>query len=203
MQGLKVFKMNKKQFISLILLFLFVVSISSGVAFASSDDHSISSMDVDLYLKDDGNLHVKKTIHYFLSEFTDESQDIDIEREQNPENLKVYSQGAYCGYDIDKDQFGTSISMDFYSDPEKTIPIGNDILIRKKKVNVIIEYDLPQAIKFYNDIAQLQYKLVDDNGIMTLDRLMPIYILNQVEMYRTGRLRPLMLTQFGMIMISK
>lgn len=157
MHGNNVRKVDKKRFISLILLFLFSVSISSGIAFAISDSNSIPSMDIDLYFKSDGSLHVKKTVHYSLSGDNDIYRDFDIEREQNLENLKVSFQGAYVDYHIYDNRPSSSITMLFFSDPEKTIRAG------KKDVNVIIEYDLLQAINFYNDTAYLQYKLVDDS----------------------------------------
>ena len=157
MRLFKIF-MGKKCFISLILLFLFVVSISSNIAGAGAGSNSISSMDVDLHVKSDGTLHVKKILHYSISGGNDIYRDYDIEREQNPENLKVSIQGAYTDLFIHDLSPGKDIEMLFFSDPEKTIRASN------RNVNVIIEYDLKQAITFYNDTAFLQYKLVDDRG---------------------------------------
>lgn len=150
-------KTSKKRYISLILLFFYIISISLGTVSASQDNY-IPSINVDLYIKSDGSLHVKKVIHYAFNEADYNYKDYDIETEQNPENLKVSFQGAYVNYNIYNNSPGSRISMFFYSDPEKITPAVN------KNVNVIIEYDLKQAITFYTDNAFLQYKLADDHS---------------------------------------
>lgn len=48
------------------------------------------------------------------------------------------------------------IQVYLYSDAAKTTPITD------KNVNVTIQYKLSPAIKFYNDVAELQYKLVGE-----------------------------------------
>lgn len=150
-------KTSKKRYISLILLFFYIISISLGTVSASQDNY-MPSINVDLYIKSDGSLHVKKVIHYAFNEADYNYKDYDIETEQNPENLKVSFQGAYVNYNIYNNSPGSRISMFFYSDPEKITPAVN------KNVNVIIEYDLKQAITFYTDNAFLQYKLADDHS---------------------------------------
>lgn len=158
--------MDKKHFISLILLFLFIFSVSSGVAFADDRSYSIPLLNSDLYLHDDGTLHVKETIHYsFIGTYHGIYRDIPITGNQKLNNIKVSTQGAYSTFNVANQGNMERITVYLYSDPQKTNPISN------KDVDVTIEYDFLHAIKFYNDIAELQYKLVGENWDVNIGQL--------------------------------
>jgi hypothetical protein len=63
-------KMNKKiYFVSLAILFLFTLSTIPAVSYADDDDksYSIPYANIDLYVQDDGMLHVKEQLHYSFS----------------------------------------------------------------------------------------------------------------------------------------
>ncbi len=164
MRGFDAFKKDKKYFISLILLFLFIISVLSNITFASSESDS-PSMDLNLYLKEDGTLHIKKVIHYPFTGQNDNYREIYLENNQKPENLKVSFQGAYGDYDIIDNWEGTSVKIYFYSNPEKTVPIGN------KNVDVFFEYDLIHLIKIYNNNAVLSYDLLNDSKHEAYEKL--------------------------------
>jgi uncharacterized membrane protein len=145
--------MDKKNFISLTLLFLFTISIFSTAAFAR--DYSIPLINEDLYPQDDGALHVKEVIHYsFSGTYHGIYRDIPISGQQQLKNIKVSAQGAYTDYNVTDQDGMKRITVYLYSDPQKTNPITD------KDVEVTIEYDFLHGIKFYNDIAELQYELV-------------------------------------------
>ncbi|HML04415.1 MAG TPA: DUF2207 domain-containing protein, partial [Methanobacterium sp.] len=152
-------KIHKIHFVLLILLF-FTITYFSSISFATSTA-DIPSMDVDVYLNNDGNVHIKKTIHYY-----DYATDIPIEVEQNPENLKVTFEGAFADFDIHDFQPGKRLwNVELYSNPQKTIPFD------KKNVDVIMEYDLPHALGIYNDAAIFEYKLVDNKWYESVGKI--------------------------------
>ncbi len=145
--------MDRKYLISLILLFLFTISIFSTAAFAR--DYSIPSLDIDLFPQDNGALHVKEVIHYsFTGQYNGIYRDIPLSGPQQLQNIKVSAQGAYTKFNITNEGGMERITVYLYSNPQKTSPITD------KDVDVTIEYDFLHGIKFYNDIAELQYKLV-------------------------------------------
>ena len=145
--------MDKKHFISFTLLFLFIISVFSTAAFAK--DYSIPSMDMDLYPQDDGSLHVKEVIHYsFTGTYNGIYRDVPISGNQQLENIKVSAQGAYTKFNTSYSGGMDRIKVFLYSNPQKTTPITD------KDVTVTIEYDFLHGIKFYNDVAELQYELV-------------------------------------------
>jgi len=89
--------MDKKYFISIILLFLFIISAFSTAAFAK--DYSIPSLDMDLFPQSDGSLHVKEVIHYsFTGTYNGIYRDIPISGNQQVKNIKISAQGAYTNF---------------------------------------------------------------------------------------------------------
>jgi uncharacterized membrane protein len=149
--------MDKKHFIPLILLFLFIFSVSGGAAFADDRSYSIPLINSDLYLQEDGTLHVRETIHYsFTGTYNGINRYIPISGNQQLQNVKVSTQGAYSTFNVIDNGNEKQIKVYLYSDPQKTTPISD------RDVNVTIEYDFTHTIKFYNDIAELQYKLVGE-----------------------------------------
>lgn len=148
--------MDKKHFISLTLIFLFLISISSDLAVAQEDDRSytIPYANIDLYVHENGNLHVKERIHYsFSGTYNGVYRDIPIKSGERIENIKISAQGAYSSYEITRTGDTQSLKIFLYSNPQKTIPITD------RDVDVFIEYDFINVIKIYNDVAELQYKL--------------------------------------------
>lgn len=145
--------MDKKNFISLIFLFLITISLFSSISFADRS-YSIPLINEDIYIQNDGSIHVKETIHYsFQGTYHGIHRNIPLNG-QKIENLKVTSKGAYCNYSMTNKSKEAVITVYLYSDAEKTIPITD------KNVDVTFDYDFLNVIKFYNDIAELQYLLV-------------------------------------------
>lgn len=158
--------MNKKHFIPLILLFLFIFSVSGGAAFADDRSYSIPLINSDLYLQDDGTLHVKETIHYsFTGTYNGINRNIPVTGNQQLQNIKVSTQGAYSTFNLIDEGNTKQIKVYLYSDPQKTAPISD------RNVSVTIEYDFTHTIKFYNDIAELQYKLVGEGWSVDIGQL--------------------------------
>jgi len=149
--------MNIKHFISFVLLFIIVISLLSGIATASDQkgrSYSIPSASIDLFVEENGNLHVKEKIHYsFIGTYNGVYRDIPIKSGEKLANLKVYAEGAYCSYNVTNRMDEKSIKIFLYSDPQKSAPIND------RDVDVFIEYDFVNVIKIYNDVAELQYKL--------------------------------------------
>lgn len=149
--------MNKKHFISLTLLFLFTISIFSSVAFAEDEEglgYSIPYANIDLYIMEDGKLHIKEKLHYsFSGTYHGVYRDIPLKSGERIENIKISTYGAYSSYTVTNDGDNKHLKIYLYSDSQKKIPITD------KDVDVFIEYDFINVIKIYNDIAELHYKL--------------------------------------------
>ncbi len=147
--------MDKRVYITLIAII--TISILAGAVSSSSADRSytIPFINMDLYLLENGTLHVNETINYnFSGTYNGIYRDIPINGSQQLENINVTAQGAYPTFSVSDQGNMKRITVYLYSDPQKTTPISN------KDVNVTIEYDFLHVIKFYNDTAELQYKLV-------------------------------------------
>ncbi|MDI6723819.1 MAG: DUF2207 domain-containing protein [Methanobacterium sp.] len=148
--------MDKKHFIALILLFFVTISIIPGVTFAQDDDrsYSIPYANIDLFVEENGNLHVKEKLHYsFSGTYNGVYRDIPLASGQKIENLKISIQGAYSSYQVNRNGDIQSLKIFLYSNSQKTIPVTD------RDVDVFIEYDFINVIKIYNDIAELHYKL--------------------------------------------
>lgn len=159
--------MRRNQFILFTLLFLFIISIFSGVTFAEDDrSYSIPYANIDIFIEENGNLHVKEKIHYsFSGTYNGIYRDIPLEKGQRIDNIKVSTQEAYSTYQITKKGDMQSIKVFLYSDPQKTIPITD------RDVDVFIEYDFINVITIYNDIAELHYKLWGEKWEVDVDQL--------------------------------
>ena len=148
--------MNKKILIALVIVSL-LISAGAGVVSAADRSYSIPFINMDLYVQNDGSLHVKETIHYsFSGTYNGIYRDIPISGTQQIENVNVTTQGAYSRFVESNSSNNHRITVYLYSDPQMTTPITD------KDVDVTIEYDFTHIIKFYNDIAELQYKLVGE-----------------------------------------
>lgn len=142
-----------------IILLLFVAGISAGLGVILPGDrsYSIPLMDMDLYPQEDGSLHVKETIHYsFKGTYKGVYRDIPLKGTQKIENVNVSTQGAYSRFTETNSSGKRQVKVYLYSDPKRTTPISD------KDVDVTIEYDFAPMVKFYNDVAELQYKLVGE-----------------------------------------
>ncbi|MBM4241411.1 MAG: DUF2207 domain-containing protein [Euryarchaeota archaeon] len=136
------------------MVFLFSVSLIPNTSHAEDRSYSIPYANIELFLQENGNLHVKENIHYsFSGTYQGVYRDIPLKAGERIENLKINTEGAYSSYEINNKGNMESIKIYLYSDPQKTAPITD------RDVDVIIEYDFINVIKIYDDIAELQYKL--------------------------------------------
>lgn len=147
--------LNKKQLISLTLLFLVFIATIPSISFAEDDrSYSINQANIDLFVQPNGLLNVKEKYYYsFSGTYNGVYRDIPLKSGERIDNIKVTSKGAYSSYELIKSGDMDRIKIYLYSDPQKTTPITN------KNVQVTIEYDFINVIKIYNDIGELQYKL--------------------------------------------
>lgn len=158
--------MDKKKLIVLIVTLSLLIVACSGFAFAEDRSYSIPSLNMDLYLQNDGSIHVKETIHYsFSGTFNGVYRDLPLRNGQILQNVKVSTQGAYSSHEIIDQGTNKQIKIYLYSDEAKTSPISN------KDVDVTIEYDLIHVLRFYNDIVELQYKLVGEGWAVPIGQL--------------------------------
>jgi uncharacterized membrane protein len=150
--------MDKKVYLTLITIFSLSIVAGAGASFAADRSYTIPIFDQDLFVQNDGSLHIIETIHYsFSGTYNGIYRDIPITGNQSLTNINVTSEGAYSRYQVIDQGTTKRIQVFLYSDPTRTTPITD------RDVNVTIQYDLSPAIKFYNDVAELQYKLVGEN----------------------------------------
>lgn len=138
--------------ISVSIIFLF----TAGLNASSAEDrsYSIPWAHIDLSVGDDGSLHVKETIHYhFSGTFHGVNRDIPLKSYETLQNLKINVDNAYYNYEVNDTGRGKHIWVLLYSDSAKTVPVSD------RDVDVIYEYDFLHVVKFYQDVAELQYKL--------------------------------------------
>ena len=158
--------LDKKNFIIRTVLISLILISFSGLAFAEDRSYSIPSLDMDLFLQNDGSIHVKETIHYsFSGTYNGVYRDIPLKNGQILQNLKVSTNGAYSSPEIIDQGTSKRIKIYLYSDAAKTTPITS------KDVDVTLEYDLSHVLRFYNDIVELQYKLVGENWDVDIGQL--------------------------------
>ncbi|BDZ67313.1 DUF2207 domain-containing protein [Methanobacterium ferruginis] len=161
--------MNKKiYFVSLAILFLFTLSTIPAVSYADDDDksYSIPYANIDLYVQDDGMLHVKEQLHYsFSGTYNGVYRDIPIKSGEQIENIKVYTSGAYSTVELTNSSNMQSLKIYLYSDAAKTTPITD------QDVDVYIEYDFVNVVKIYNDVAGLQFKLWGEDWDVDVGKL--------------------------------
>ncbi|ADZ10033.1 Protein of unknown function DUF2207, membrane [Methanobacterium lacus] len=148
--------MDKKICLSIILFFSLSILAGSGAAFAASDNsYTIPLINQDIYLQNDGSIHVVEKIHYtFDGTFHGINRYIPLNGSQQLTNVNVTTDGAYNSFQILDVNSTKDIKVYLYSDAAKTQPINGG------NVTVTISYDLFNVMKFYNDIAELHYMLV-------------------------------------------
>ncbi len=146
--------LDKKRIISLILLISFLIAVIPSVSFAEDRTYSITQANLDLFVQENGMLHVNEKYYYsFKGTYHGVYRDIPLKNGQDIKNIKVTANGAYCSYEIRDNNNIKTITVYLYSNPEKTVPIIN------KNVQVNIGYDFINAITIYNDIGELHYKI--------------------------------------------
>ncbi len=159
--------MDKTVYLALIIFFSISLLAGTGASSAANDNsYTIPLINEDLYVQSDGTLHVKEVIHYsFIGTFHGIYRDIPLTGSQHISDVKVTSTGAYSNYTIINDGTNERIQVFLYSDPEKTIPINN------KNVDVTIQYNFLNGINVYNDIGELQYKLVGQSWAVAVGKV--------------------------------
>lgn len=158
--------MGKKNHFILIFLLSFLILSSTASAFAADRSYSIPSINMDLFLQNDGSIHVKETIHYtFSGTYNGVYRDIPLKNGQILQNVQVSTQGAYSSFQIINQSSTQQVKIFLYSDAAKTTPISD------KDVDVTLEYDLLHVLRFYNDITELQYKLVGEGWEVPIGQL--------------------------------
>jgi len=144
---------NKIMLPALILFIIFIFSLIF-YPYIHTDEYkrnSIPLTDIDLYLQDNGTLHVKETFHYsFNGTCYEIYKRMPLTGNQQFQNLKVSTQGVYSTLNQINNE---SFTINLFSDPQK------NMLISDKDVNVTLEYDLLNVVRFYNDTAELRYKM--------------------------------------------
>jgi uncharacterized membrane protein len=137
-----------------LLVALFFISVSS----VSAVDYSLTNAHVDLEVQDNGLLLVGEEIDYhFDSSANGVYRDIPLKKGQSIENLEVYVEGAYYDYEIIHQGSQERVKVYLYRDAAKTkkITSGTDI-------QLYLEYYVPKAVRVYNDVGEIQYKVWGD-----------------------------------------
>lgn len=157
--------MDKKIYLTVLIISL-VLFTSLGAVSATDGSYAIPFINMDLYPQDDGSMHVKETLHFsFSGTFNGVYRDIPLSGTQQLQNIKVSSQGAYSRFEVINNGNIQRVKVYLYSDPQMTTPITD------KDVDVVIEYDFTHMVKFYNDVAELQYKLVGEEWDVDIGQL--------------------------------
>nr|WP_319373587.1 DUF2207 domain-containing protein [uncultured Methanobacterium sp.] len=154
---------NKLYILIITVIMSFFIITGVGASSYDARSYSVPSINMDIFLNDDGTLHIKETLHYSFSGTSNEVyRNISIKDPGKLENLKISTPGVYSNYTINDKTDSKYITIDLYSNPSKTIPIS------ARNVDVIIEYDFLNVVKFYNDLAELHYDVMDEglsNGV--------------------------------------
>jgi uncharacterized membrane protein len=169
--------LDKKQLISITLLFLIFISTLPAVSFAEDDrSYSIKQADIDLFVQENGMLKVKEKYYYsFSGTYNGVYRDIPIKPGERIENIKILTDGAYSSYQLIDNGDTQRIKVFLYSDSLKTSPITS------RNVEVTIEYDFINVIKIYNDIGELQYKLWGEEWEVDVNKINANIHLNSSE----------------------
>jgi len=150
----------------ILIIVMIVIPVSIGIggvinSFTDNIDenYAIPLINMDLYVNNDGSIHVIETDEYsFSGTFHGVHRYIPLSGTQKLENINVSTQGAYNDFNPDTDAIDQGdqdkITVDLYSNRGLTAPVTNTM------VNVTYQYDMSPVIKFYSDTAELQYQLV-------------------------------------------
>ncbi len=168
--------MDKTVYLTLIILFSLSIFAGAGASFAADRSYTIPLINEDLFVQNDGTLHVKEVIHYsFSGTYNGIYRDIPVSGPQQISNIKVTADGAYSSYQLIDQGTTKRIQVYLYSDPGKTTPVTD------QNVNVTIEYDFLHGINIYNDVAELQYKLVGEQWAVNIGQVIANIHLNSSQ----------------------
>jgi uncharacterized membrane protein len=168
--------MDKKVYLTLIIFFSLSIFAGAGASFAADRSYTIPLINEDLFVQNDGTLHVTEVIHYsFSGTYNGIYRDIPVNSSQKISNIKVTSLGAYSNFKLIDQGTTQRIQVYLYSDPGKTIPITD------QNVNVTIDYDFLHGINIYNDVAELQYKLVGTEWAVNIGQVVANIHLNSSQ----------------------
>lgn len=157
-------QINKRNLIIIVGVLSFLIII--GFMATQGRSYSITAIDTDLFLKEDGTIHVKEKIHYsFKGTWNGITRVIPLDAGQSIQNLNVSAEGAYIGYpEIETENNIQRIRVYLYSDPMLTTPITD------QKVNLTFEYDAINVLTFYNDITELHYKIIGEGWKVPIEQ---------------------------------
>lgn len=140
----------------LVTAIIFILLLTGFVCAVSADDrsYSIPWTNVDLTVGDNGSLHVTEHVHYhFTGIYNGIYRNIPLKSYENINNIMVNVTGAYYNYTIDGDDNQKKITVYLFENPGKTLPIHD------RDVDVVYNYDMIHTVNFYDDVAELQYKV--------------------------------------------
>lgn len=139
-------------FTTVILLLLITGTVCT--VYADDRSYSIPWANVDLTVGDNGSLHVTERIHYhFTGIYNGIYRNIPLKSYENIDNIMVNVTGAYYKYTTDGDDNEKKITVYLFQNPDKTMPIHD------RDVDVVYSYDMIHVVNFYDDVAELQYKV--------------------------------------------
>ncbi len=167
--------MDKKSLILIFLLAFISLAIFTSVNFAEDGDrsYSVPFANINLYIQENGSIHVVETLHYsFSGTYRGVNRYIPLKTGESIENLKITTKGAYSTFNSSRNGDQEDITVYIYSNSEKTIPVTN------KNVEVTYEYDFLNVINLYNDGATLHYTLWGSGWDFNLGKLNTYVHLN-------------------------
>ena len=79
----------------------FLIAVIPSVSFAEDRTYSITQANIDLFVQQNGMLHVNEKYYYsFNGTYHGVYRDIPLQNGQDIKNIKVTANGAYCTYEI-------------------------------------------------------------------------------------------------------
>lgn len=148
--------MNNK-IISIFLVLIFLIS-ALPTTFAADRFYVIDSADIFVDVKDDGLLSINESYVYnFKGQYNGVYREIPLKEGESIENLYVYADGAYTKLEPTNEDGVVTLKVYLYADKELSEPISN------KSVRIHYNYDMANVTKVYNDIGELQFKVVGEN----------------------------------------
>lgn len=148
--------MNKKV-ILILTVSIFLLS-ASPVAFADDVSYTIDLADIFLKVCDNGLLKVNESYTYNIDgQINGVYREIPLKNNQSIENLEVYADGAYTKVEKTLEEGTLKIKVYLYSDEALQTPVSD------KSVVIHYSYDFLNVVKLYEDIGELQYKIIGDD----------------------------------------
>lgn len=139
-------------FAAVIILLILTGTVCS--VYADDRSYSIPWSNVDLVVGDDGSLHVTELIHYhFTGIYNGVSRNIPLKSYESINSIMVNVTGAYYNYTIQNNDNQLNLNVYLFQDQAKTMPIHD------RDVDVVYSYDMIHVVNFYDDVAELQYKV--------------------------------------------